>query len=308
MEEPVDGMGRSRAPKASRVTLPKLDPAPAGVLAFLQDRFPFISDWESRLVRGLVEEDGAGPLAVDAPYRAGMRILYFREVDSEPEIPYEAKILFRDAHLLVADKPHFVPVTPTGPYVRASLLARLQEQTGLADLAPLHRLDRETAGLVLFSVDPENRAAYSGLFQKGRLTKIYHAVAPVEAGRSPHEWRVENRIQKGDPFFRMACVEGPVNARSSIRLLAESHGYGLFEIRPETGKKHQVRLHMAAIGCPILYDRFYPELQPESEPAFDRPLQLLARRLEFVDPLTGDLRIFESELELAWNPLLAEPR
>ena len=314
MAEPDEftGTDRSRALKASRVTLPKLDPPPLSVLAFLQDRFPLVTDWESRIARGLVRVDGGAPVAADAPYRVGLRILYFREVEKEPDIPFEAKIIFQDANLLVVDKPHFLPVIPTGPYVRASLLARLQEQTGLVGLAPLHRLDRETAGLVLFSVRQDSRAAFSGLFQKGRIAKTYHAVADVKAGTLPQDWRVENRIEKGEPFFRMACVEGPVNARSSIRLLAERHGYGLFEVRPETGKKHQIRLHMAAIGHPILHDKLYPELQPEAPsdapPDFTHPLQLLAKRLEFKDPITGETRVFESEQELAWNPLSAETR
>lgn len=310
MGEPDDSTGaeRSRAMKASRVTLPKLDPPPSSVLDFLQDRFPFISDWESRMERGLVRVDGGEPLAVRAPYRVGLRILYFREVDAEPDLPFEAKILFQDAHILVADKPHFIPVTPAGKYVRASLLARLQEQTGFPGLAPLHRLDRETSGLVLFSIRQDSRAAFSALFQKSRITKIYQAVASGLTGTPSRAWRVENRIEKGEPFFRMACVQGPPNARSSIRLLAERHGYGLFEVRPETGKKHQIRLHMAAIGHPILHDKLYPDLQPEAPadtpPDFNHPMQLLAKRLEFVDPITGEMRIFESELELAWNPLL----
>ncbi len=313
MAEPDDftSLGHSRATKASRVTLPRLDPPPPSLLSFLQGRFPFVSDWESRMARGLVCTAGRNPVDTDTPYQAGLEILYYREVDAEPDIPFEAKIIFQDAHLLVADKPHFLPVTPTGPYVRVSLLTRLQEQTGLDSLAPLHRLDRETAGLVLFSVQRDGRAGFSGLFQKGRITKIYQAIASVEAGTPLQEWRVENRIEKGDPFFRMACVEGTVNARSSIQLLKESCGYGLFEIRPETGKKHQIRLHMTAIGHPIQHDKLYPELQSEAAANaaldFSRPLQLLAKRLEFVDPGTGEVRVFESEQQLAWDPLRSEP-
>ncbi len=309
MTEPADfeGSRRSRALQESRVTLPQLDPLPTSVLDFLQGRFPGISDWESRMARGLVRVEAGGLLAPDAPYHAGLEILYFREVDEEPVIPFEAKIIHQNAHFLVADKPHFLPVTPTGPYVRASLLARLQEETGLAELAPLHRLDRETAGLVLFSLRKDSRAAYSALFQTRRVTKLYHAIARVDAGTPHQEWRVVNRIEEGEPFFRMACVEGAANARSVIRLLTELNGYGLFEIAPETGKKHQIRLHMAAIGHPILHDKLYPELHPQAPadvpPDFSHPLQLLAKRLEFEDPNTGEMRIFESELELEWNPL-----
>lgn len=288
----------SRAAQASKVTLPKADPAPATVLAFLSGRFPRIRDWESRMARGLVLADGA-PLGAAAPYRPGLVVTYFREVAEEAPVPFEARILHRDARLLVADKPPFLPVVPAGGFVRETLLARLQAQTGIADLAPLHRLDRETAGLVLFSVDPATRGAYAALFAGRGIAKAYEAVSEAAAEPARREWRVENRIEAGEPFFRMAIVEGTPNARSDIRLLQWQHGRARFEIRPETGKKHQIRLHMAAIGHPILHDRFYPELLPEGPPDFERPLQLLAKRLEFTDPLSGELRRFESEQVLA---------
>ncbi len=291
----------SRAAKASRLTLPKLEPPPASVLAFLSAHFASVSDWESRMAKGLVSVEGGGALGVDSPYRAGLQILYFREVETEPLVPFEARILSQDAHLLVADKPHFLPVTPGGHYVQNTLLAWLQAETGLPDLAPLHRLDRDTAGLVLFSTSRESRSNYSQLFSSGRITKIYHAVALAGPDSPLREWRVENRLEKGEPFFRMACVEGPVNARSTVRLLTENHGQGLFEIRPDTGKKHQIRLHMAAIGHPILHDPFYPELQPEAPPDFTRPLQLLAKGLEFVDPITDATRVFESQRKLIFD-------
>ncbi len=292
----------SRATRVSKVTLPKLDPAPASVLAFLEARFPAVDDWSSRVDRGLVREAGGAPLDALAPYRAGLELTYFREVAAEPEVPFAAAILHQDDHLLVADKPHFLPVTPAGAYVRNSLLARLQEQTGLHALAPLHRLDRDTAGLVLFSAERSTRGAYSRLFSEGRIAKTYHAVSPVVADLEACAWRVENRVEPGDPFFRMRCGVGVANARSDIRLMAARGGMGLFEIRPETGKKHQVRLHMAAIGQPILHDRLYPDLLPEAPPDFEKPLQLLAWRLDFEDPVQGGARSFESRLRLARSP------
>lgn len=288
----------SRAAQASRVTLPKADPAPATVLEFLSARFPRIKDWDSRMARGLVLADGQ-PLAVSASYRPGLEVTYFREVAEEAPIPFEARILHRDEHLLVADKPPFLPVVPAGGFVRETLLARLQAETGIADLAPLHRLDRETAGLVLFSVDPATRGAYAGLFAGRGIVKTYEAVSEAPVEPAQREWRVENRIEAGEPFFRMAIVEGSPNARSDIRLLEWKDGRARFEIRPETGRKHQIRLHMQAIGYPILNDRFYPELLPEGPPDFEHPLQLLASRLEFTDPISGEPRRFESEQTLA---------
>ena len=198
----------------------------------------------------------------------------------------------------MADKPAFLPVVPAGGYVKETLLARLQAETGIEDLVPLHRLDRETAGLVLFSVDPSTRAAYAGLFSGERIRKTYEALAVAATEPALREWRVENRLESGEPFFRMAIVPGAPNARSTIRLLAWKDGRGRFEIRPETGKKHQIRLHMLAIGYPILNDRLYPELLPEGPPDHAHPLQLLAKRLEFVDPVSGEARCFESEQTL----------
>jgi tRNA pseudouridine32 synthase/23S rRNA pseudouridine746 synthase len=283
----------SRAAQASRVTLPNVPDPPMSVLAFLVARFPQVRDWDARMARGLVTAGGEAVTA-STSYRAGLVVAYFREVAAEAPIPFEVRILQRDAHLLVADKPPFLPVVPAGGFVQETLLARLQAETGVSDLAPVHRLDRETAGLVLFSTAPSTRAAYARLFAEGRIAKTYEAVteAPTEPER--REWRVETRIEPGEPFFRMANVEGTPNARSTIRLLDWKDGRGRFEITPETGKKHQIRLHMMAIGFPILHDRFYPELQPEGPPDFERPLQLLAKRLEFVDPISGEARRFES--------------
>jgi len=285
----------SKAEQASRITVPKLVPMPASVLEFLKGHFTRIQDWESRVDRGLVRLEGGETVTSSTPCRAGLVIEYFREVAAEAAIPFEARILHRDAHLLVADKPAFLPVVPAGGFVKETLLARLQVETGLAGLVPLHRLDRETAGLVLFSVDPATRAVYAGLFAGERITKIYEAVAAAPTEPAQTEWRVENRLGEGEPFFRMAIVEGQPNAKSLIRLLDWKDGRGRFEIRPETGRKHQIRLHMQSIGYPILHDRFYPELQPEGPPDFERPLQLLAKQLEFVDPVSGEARRFHSE-------------
>ena len=292
--------GGSRAEQASRVALRDLATPTATVLDFLSAYFPRVSDWSSRVERGLVRTEGGALVDAATPYRAGLVVLYYREVSNEPPVPFDAKILYQDANLLVADKPPFLPVVPAGKYVRETLLARIQRDTGLESLVPLHRLDRETAGLVLFAVNPAARGMLHGLFSSGRITKVYEAVAASVS--EPHErtWHVENRIERGEPFCRMRITEGPPNACSDIRLLAQRDGRARFEIRPKTGKTHQIRLHLASIGFPILHDRFYPVLEPEAPPDFARPLQLVARRLEFVDPITGASRTFETEQKLAF--------
>jgi tRNA pseudouridine32 synthase/23S rRNA pseudouridine746 synthase len=290
------------AKQPSVVTLPAA-PAPyPSIVEFLCRAFPGIShdQWAQRLRAGKVLDDRGRPINADTPYSPSKRIFYFREVENEPVIPFTEQILFQDGGILVADKPHFLPVIPGGRYVEECLLNRLRDRTGLAGLAPLHRLDRETAGLVIFSVNPETRGAYHGLFMHGAVEKIYHALAEVNQSLRENQWTVENRIVRGEPRFRMKTVPGTVNASSHIQLLEVKHKRGLFRLQPVTGKTHQLRLHMSGLGFGIINDRVYPDLQPERDDDFDRPLQLLAREIRFHDPVTGTDREFRSERELLW--------
>ncbi|HED4877131.1 TPA: pseudouridine synthase [Stenotrophomonas maltophilia] len=263
-------------------------------------RFPRIDrlQWESRFARGRVQDALGGALAPDMPWQVGLEIRYFREVADEPVIPFVETILHHDAHLLVADKPHFLPTAPAGAFVRETLLARLVERTGNADLVPLHRLDRLTAGLVLFSTRPETRDAYQRLFRERRIEKAYEALAPaLHDLRFPLERH--SRLQPGEPFFRMAEVPGEPNARTRIELI-EAHGpVWRYRLVPESGRKHQLRVHMAALGAPILGDGFYPQLQDRPQGEGEPPLQLLAQALAFDDPLTGQRRSFRSARTLS---------
>jgi tRNA pseudouridine32 synthase/23S rRNA pseudouridine746 synthase len=286
----------------SVVTLPAA-PAPyPSITEFLCRAFPGISRerWAQRLREGKVLDDQGRPVNADTPYSPSKRIFYFREVENEPVIPFAEQILFQDGEILVADKPHFLPVIPGGRYVEECLLNRLRARTGIAGLAPLHRLDRETAGLVIFSVNPETRGAYHELFMKGEVEKIYLALAELQQPPRENRWTVENRIVRGEPRFRMKIVPGTVNARSHIQLLEVKHNQGLFRLQPVTGKTHQLRLHLSSLGFGIINDRVYPDLQPERDDDFGRPLQLLAREIRFHDPVTGTDRKFRSERELAW--------
>ncbi len=271
------------------------------LLDFLDERFPQIgrAEWQRRLEAGAVTDERGAPLAGGWRIPGQCRIRYWREVAVEAAIPFEETILYQDERLLVADKPHFVPVTPSGPWVNECLLYRLMRKTGCARLIPLHRLDRETAGVVLFSKDVSTRAAYSGLFMRGEAGKRYEALGALPPGPQ-REWQVESRIEKGEPWFRMKETEGIVNARTRIRLEETRGAWGRFGIEPLTGKQHQIRLHMARIGAPIGHDWLYPDLQPEPKVDFVNPLQLIAREVAFRDPVTGADRLFRSAYALDW--------
>ena len=299
MQKPNDG--DPPVPPPSRLYLPKLESPPATILEHLIGHFPRVSPetWRSRAARGVITSDRGDRVTENTPYRHGMTIFYRRELASEPEPSEEETVLYKDDEILVADKPHGMVVTPAGDHVERSLLVRLQRRTGLNTLVPVHRLDRETAGLVLLSVNPDTRSQYHALFADGTIAREYSAVAHLDGVPAKREWHVSNRIEAGEPWFRKRVVDGPANAVTLIELIDAGKGVGLFRIRPKSGKKHQIRVHMAAIGFPIAGDRLYPEIIDGNDS--ELPLQLLARGLEFSCPLSGDSRKFQSARELVWR-------
>ncbi|KAF1017512.1 MAG: Ribosomal large subunit pseudouridine synthase A [Stenotrophomonas maltophilia] len=256
-------------------------------------RFPRIdrAQCQDRFARGRVQDAQGRALAPDQPWQVGLEILYFREVSDEPPIPFSERILYQDEHLLVADKPHFLPVVPAGGFVRETLLARLIARTGNPDLVPLHRLDRLTAGLLLFSVQPGSRDAYQRLFRERCIEKTYEALAPALPGQAFPLQR-HSRLVPGEPFFRMAEAPGVPNAQTRIELIDVCGPVWHYRLQPVTGRKHQLWVHMAALGAPILGDDLYPRL---CTAAADAPLQLLARELAFTDPVSGQPRRFSSQ-------------
>jgi tRNA pseudouridine32 synthase/23S rRNA pseudouridine746 synthase len=218
-------------------------------------------------------------------------------VASEPAIAGEELVLHADEHLVVVDKPHFLPVIPAGGYLQQTLLARLVRRLDNPALVPLHRLDRDTAGLVLFSAQPATRDAYLSLFRERRIVKRYEALAtPLPHLALPHVHR--SRLEAGEPFFRMREVEGEANSETRVDVIERGAQLWRYALEPHTGRKHQLRVHMAALGAPICNDRFYPDLQERAEDDSSRPLQLLARGLAFVDPLSGQAREFHTSLSL----------
>lgn len=249
--------------------------------------------WASRFQRGCVLDARGQPLAMDAAYREGLRVHYYREVLAEQSIPFEASIIYRDDHLLVVDKPHFLPVAPVGGYVRETLLTRLQQRLANTDLAPLHRIDRGTAGLVMFSMNPASRAAYQALFREHKIHKEYEAIARALPDVTFPLTRC-TRIERGEPFHTSRETAGPPNTRTRIEVRSAAGEWWRYALFPVTGKKHQLRVHMAALGAPIRNDDLYPAILDRDPYDFDRPLQLLARALSFVDPMSGATRVFES--------------
>ena len=282
---------------------------PAGpwpcLLDFLTERFPGITrqTWLARMARGdVISERGDAVTperASQPPYPAHQRLYYYREVLDEPHIPFEEVVLFEDAHLLVVDKPHFLPVVPSGGYLNETVLVRLKNKLGQNDLVPIHRLDRDTAGLVMFSKQPATRAAYCALFSQHVVQKTYEAIAP---------WRAElvfpltrqSRIKEAGHFMLQHEVDGPVNAITRIDVLEVRGKLARYQLKPVTGQRHQLRVHMLGLGLPLLNDGLYPTLTPEGSVDYARPLQLLAKELCFTDPVSGVARQFVSARALSF--------
>lgn len=272
---------------------------PAGswtsVLEFLVQRFPHVDAqaWRTRMSRGEVLDQQGRCVTADTPYREGLCIFYYRQPEQETPIPFKESILYQDAHLLVADKPHFLPVTPSGRFLHETLLVRLKRKTGLAQLTPIHRLDRETAGVIVFSVEPKTRGLYQALFREKSVMKVYEALAPhLPHAQFPLTCR--SRMERGKDFFRSDEVAGEANAETTVDIIERRGDLSRYRLYPVTGKKHQLRVHMAALGAPIINDALYPTALPVNDD-FTHPLQLLARSIAFTDPLSGKHREFISE-------------
>jgi tRNA pseudouridine32 synthase/23S rRNA pseudouridine746 synthase len=244
----------------------------------------------------VVDEWGSA-VATSSAFSPGIRIHYYREVAAETPVPFGEQILHADDHLLVADKPHFLPVAPVGQYVRETLLARLIRSTGNPDLVPLHRIDRGTAGLVVFSVNRESRAEYQSLFRKHLIKKRYVALAGALPALEFPLVRA-TRIVRGEPFILSVEVPGSPNSETRIEVEECTGSVWRYALYPVTGKKHQLRVHLCALGAPIVNDELYPEVALQAADDFSRPLKLLAQRLEFSDPLTGEVRRFHSRFEI----------
>ena len=282
----------------SKVWLPK-DAGSATVFEFMVSKFPLISAsiWKQRFKEGKVLGPSGEKLSLEDSYEGDRHITYFREVPHEEPIPFDEKIIFQNENFLIVDKPHFLPVHPAGKYVNETLLNRLKVKYGFNEVVAAHRLDRLTAGLVLCTLKQEVRGLYQDLFLERKIQKTYLAVGKLpEDGKK--EWHVQNCMEKVNPNFLMRVGSGEANSESFIKVLQQKEGKALFELKPVTGKKHQLRVHMAAIGSGIENDPLYPEVKEDRENDFEKPLKLLAKKLEFNDPISGEEMKFESSFEL----------
>lgn len=283
----------------SSVALP---PGPwTSVMDFLVEQFPAIphSEWMARMQRGEVLDAQGQALTETSAYLPNSKIFYYRSLPLEPRIPFDEVVLYQDDYLVAVDKPHFLPVTPAGRYLQETLLVRLKNSLGIDTLAPMHRIDRETAGLVLFTIQPHTRNLYQTLFRERSVSKSYEAIAPYRADLVlPTTYR--SRLLESAAFMKMEEVAGAANAETTIDLIEVKAALARYRLEPVSGQKHQLRAHMAALGIPIVNDRIYPELYPDQGAAQDysQPLKLLAKAISFTDPVSQQLHQFKSRQKL----------
>jgi len=257
---------------------------------------------EGLFAEGRVVGADGRPVTGDAPFAPGAYVWFHRDLTPEPPVPFPIEIVHRDDHIVVADKPHFLATTPRGSHIAETALARLRRDLGLPAHGAAHRLDRLTAGLVLFTVRPEERGAYQTLFRDREIHKVYEAVAPHAPGSS-FPLTLTSRMAKPRASLTAVELPGPPNAVTHIARLAHRGSLARYRLTPETGQTHQLRVHMASLGLPLLGDPLYPEVQPPVPPTdFHRPLQLLARELHFTDPVTGrEHHLYSGRTLEAWE-------
>ncbi|UEL30320.1 RluA family pseudouridine synthase [Pseudarthrobacter sp. L1SW] len=308
---------------ATRLRLPEEGPWDTA-MDYMMHRWGHIDPQgiEDRFDAGEIVGEGGIPLDRATPLQEHTFIWYYRSLPPETRIPVDISILHQDEHLLVVDKPHFLPTTPGGTYIQESALVRLRNQLELPDLIPMHRLDRMTAGVLLFSTNPQTRGKYQVLFEKRQVQKEYECVAAAHPapGHAAVEFPVvvRNRMTKSRSYLLAEVVDGEPNAETRIEQLetfdagASSGASGAtaaasgcprrlarYRLEPHTGKTHQLRVHMASLGLGIINDAFYPELLDKAPDDYSQPLQLLARGIRFRDPITGEPVEYRSRLELS---------
>ncbi|WP_125610180.1 RluA family pseudouridine synthase [Specibacter cremeus] len=295
---------------ATRMRMPAAGPW-ATAMEYVLERFNHVDrdGIVDRFRRGEVKALGGDVVTPDTPLNEHTFIWYYRELPVEARLPVELGVLHRDEHLVVVDKPHFLPTTPGGMYVQESALVRLRVMLDMPDLVPIHRLDRMTAGVLLFSANPDTRGAYQLLFERRRVQKTYEAVAGVRP-ELQFPLTVRSRMVKSRTYLLAQEVEGEPNAETRIELVDTADGaagrVGRYRLSPHTGKTHQLRVHLAAQGIGIVNDPFYPVLLPETPDDYTKPLQLLAKSIEFTDPLSGRPARFDSRLRLSAFPTMTQ--
>jgi tRNA pseudouridine32 synthase/23S rRNA pseudouridine746 synthase len=248
----------------------------------------------------VVDRDGA-VLDAATVLPAGASVYLYRDVPDEVPVPFDIPVLHQDQNLVVVDKPHFLATMPRGRHVVQTALVRLRRQLGLPELSPAHRLDRLTAGVLVFTTHREIRGAYQTLFARGAVDKTYLARAAVDPSMSL-PLTVRSRVIKRRGNIQAVEEPGEPNAETVVELISPD---GSYRLTPRTGRTHQLRVHMASLGVPIYGDPLYPNVVDVAADDFSTPLQLLAARLEFDDPMNGARHEFVSRRRLPARPISA---
>ena len=272
---------------------------------FLVGRLPAEAPVAEMLASGEFVDQAGRPWTGAEPYRPSTLVWFHRPLASEPVVPFGVDVLYRDDRLLVVDKPHYLATTPRGSHVAESVLVRLRGSLGVPDLAAAHRLDRLTGGVLVLTTHREHRAAYAGVFQTRQVRKTYEALAPFDPALE-FPLRVTNRIEKRRGSLQAQVADGEPNAETLIELVETRGEHARYRLTPVTGRTHQLRVHMAALGLPILGDPLYPEVLDVAADDYSTPLRLIARRLFFTDPIDATPRDFTSRFTLQW-PLARPP-
>lgn len=255
---------------------------------------------DAMLAAGEFVDATGEPVPADAPFVPRAVVWAHRDLPAEVPLPFDLSVRHRDERLVVVDKPHFMATMPRGGHVVNSALARARVLTGIPGLAPAHRLDRPTAGVLLFTTEQRWRGAYQTLFAEGLVHKEYLAVAPVRADLELPLVR-RTRLVKEHGVHQAREVFGEANAETLIELVERRGDRGLYRLSPRTGRTHQLRCQLTGLGIPIEGDPLYPREIEVAAGDFSRPLQLLAAVLEFDDPVDGTRRRFETHRTLdAW--------
>ena len=266
---------------------------------FLVGRFLAVVPVDLMLATGEFVDQAGRPWTGKEPYRPHTFVWFHRPLAPEPAVPFPVEVLHADERLVVVDKPHFLATTPRGTHVTETVLVRLRSDLGLPDLAPAHRLDRLTAGVLVLTAHREHRAAYAGVFQSRTVRKTYEALAPFDpALEFPR--LVTNRIEKRRGNLQAEVVDGAPNAETLVELVESRGRYARYRLTPVTGKTHQLRVQLAALGLPILGDPLYPTVLDVDPGDFSTPLELVAKRLCFIDPIDQAPREYTSRFTLDW--------
>lgn len=314
----IKGVGPSTVGVPANATLSAID--------FLTAKFNAISreEWQLRFEAGEILNAVGRVMAPQDSLLKESHLHYYRSIRNEPKLPFKANVIFQDEFLVVVDKPHFMPVTPGGRYLQQSLLVQLKQQLNLPELSPMHRIDRETAGLVVFSVRAQDRNAYQELFRLRQVEKTYEAIAVAPETshlnlKFPLVYR--SMMEEDSQFFRMREVaanqlksEGEFNSETWIDCVekfdshtasanqseTQSISLARYLLKPLTGQRHQLRVHMSSLGLPLINDQFYPKVLKgiDAHNQFNAPLQLLAKTIAFKDPISGNSIEFQSQLHL----------